>query len=272
MRDGKLDVLVLTEGHPFQSGPFFAMFDADPGLAWLQARHPGAQQFFNPRIADLWDAYVLYDMPGIEFRPGLDPVFSDPPAHVISGFDQLCDNGHGFVFLHHAVASWPTWPGFADALGARFHYAPGRFAGHDWPDSGYRFDTWHRVDVVDPAHPVVAGLGSGFEITDELYLFPVDESRVHPLLRSDYDFSAENFSSSALALHDRRGRRDGWSHPKGSNLIAWTVPYRRTELVYIQCGDGPRAYANPGFRRLLANAIRWVARHRSDAGVDPYPG
>jgi len=28
--------------------------------------------------------------------------------------------------------------------------------------------------------------------------------------------------------------------------------------VYLQPGDGESAYANPHYRRLLENAIRWV--------------
>jgi hypothetical protein len=29
--------------------------------------------------------------------------------------------------------------------------------------------------------------------------------------------------------------------------------------VYLALGDGPTAYENPAFRRLIGNAIRWVA-------------
>lgn len=274
VRDGKIDTLLITGGHPFESAPFFAVFDADPGLSWLHAKQPGARQFFDPRVADLWDAFVFYDMSGIMFRDvgsGGQVVAESAPANVVIGFNELCDAGHGFVFLHHSIASWPAWPGYGEALGGRFLYGPGTFAGAEWPDSGYRDDTWHHVTVVEP-HPITAGLGDGFDITDDVFCMAVDESRIRPLMRSDYDFEHTNFSSSALAIQGRRGRRDGWSHPRGSNAVVWTVPYRNTEIVYIQCGAGPSAYANAGFRRLLANAIRWVSRHRSGGPALPYPG
>ena len=269
MRDGKLDVLIITEGHPFQPAPFFAMFDADPGVDWLQAKQPAAQAFFSPRIAEVWDAYLLYDMPGVQFRDG-KAVATNPPDEVVRGFEELAENGHGFVVLHHAIAGWPMWTAYGEAIGARFHYNPGFFNGKEFPDSGYRHDTWHHVSVCPPRHPVATGLGDGFDIVDELYLFPVDEDRVIPILRSDYEFVDSNFSSAKLAVNGRRGRRDGWSHPKGSDLVAWISKYRNSEIVVIQCGDGPSAYSNPGFRRLLANALRWVARDRPGGPAIPY--
>jgi len=37
--------------------------------------------------------------------------------------------------------------------------------------------------------------------------------------------------------------------------------------VYVQPGDGPAAYGNPHYRRLLGNAINWVAStsHRQES-------
>ena len=99
-----------------------------------------------------------------------------------------------------------------------------------------------------------------FEIEDELYLFRPFESDLTPLLRSDYEFVDQNFYSPANVV--RKGEmfsREGWSHPPGSNWIAWTHRYRNSPIVYIACGDSPKAYANPALQRLIANAIRWVS-------------
>jgi trehalose utilization protein len=52
--------------------------------------------------------------------------------------------------------------------------------------------------------------------------------------------------------------RDDWDHPPGSNLIGWTKRAINSPLVYLQPGDGPPTYANPHYRRLVENAIRWV--------------
>ena len=115
------------------------------------------------------------------------------------------------------------------------------------------------VTPVDPRHPVAAGIEQGYEISDELYLCPVFEELVTPLLRSSHAFVPENFYSSALAIQGKMFASDGWTHPPGSNLAAWAQRIGRSQTATILGGDGPAAYENPGLRRLLENTIRWVA-------------
>jgi type 1 glutamine amidotransferase len=178
-------------------------------------------------------------------------------------FDELTAAGTGLVFLHHAVASWPAWDGFAELVGARFHYRPGRLGGIEYPDSGYRFDVTHTVEVLDPDHPVCAGVGPTFTLTDELYCFPVLTDRVHPLMRTTFDtVDASSFYSADQAIRGRRDSNEGWTHPPGSDLVAWSRQVERSRLVYLQFGDGPVTYADPSFRRVLSNAIAWVAEQR----------
>lgn len=257
--DAPLNALLVTKGHPFERGPFLSIFDGFPDIATTCVEQPAAQVFFHPELAAPYDAFVLYDMPGIEFKPG-GPVFHDPPESYVRGFLELLDSGHGFVFLHHAIAGWPTWPEYTEMLGGRFLYRPGDVRGLTLPDSGYRLGVKHRVSVVAPEHAVVQGLGTGFEIEDELYLFHVFEDDVTPLLRSDFRFDQSEFYSSARAVAGEMFSRDGWSHPPGSNLIAWTRRHRASPIVYIACGDGPAAYRNPALQTLIGDAIRWVAR------------
>jgi hypothetical protein len=104
---------------------------------------------------------------------------------------------------------------------------------------------------------VLDGLDSGFEVCDELYLKTAGfESRVQPLLRSDYAFLAENFEAPPLASPEEQA---SWSHPEGSNLVVWANSAGRSPVVASEIGDGPSAYANTHFRRMLANAVGWVA-------------
>ena len=253
------NVLLVTKGHPFDRDAFAAIFESFAEVATTTVEQPAAQRLLEPAAASPYDAIVFYDMPGIEFRPGAPPLFHPPPPELVDGFHQLLDAGKGLVFLHHAIAGWPAWPEYADIVGGRFLYQPGELRGELLPDSGYRHDVRHRVRVVHPSHPVCAGLDASFEIVDELYLFRAFEDRVEPLLRSDYPFVDEHFHSAANAIEGRFGSREGWSHPPGTDLIGWTHRYRSSRIVYLACGDGPSAYASPELRRLIRNAIAFVA-------------
>ena len=240
------------------------MFDAMPGIETTHVEQPGAQAFFTPAAVQDWDAFVLYDMPGIEFGAG-GLTTHDPPPQYVENFRALLEAGHGFVFLHHAIAGWPTWPEYAEIIGGRFLYLPGELRGRALPDSGYRLKVQHRVRAVTD-HPVLDGLADGFEIEDELYLFCPFEQDVTPLLRSDYAFIDSNFYSAAkVVLEGAMNSNEGWSHPPGSDLIAWTHRYANSPIVYIACGDSPNAYANDSLRRLIANAVRWVATEAKSA-------
>jgi len=270
-------VLLVTKGHPYDRQPFFAVFDDNPAIDWCHVDQPAARALFHPDRADGFDAFVCYDMPGITFTRADPPTrFETPPSDYVAGFTALLEAGQGMVFLHHAIAGWPAWEGYARILGGRFHYQPGTLAGVAYPDSGYQFDVSHHVEVVDPDHPVCAGLEGGFDLTDELYLFPVLEDRVVPLLRTTFDMSdPSRFWSSDAAIRGRRNTNEGWSHPPGSQLVGWVKNAGRSPLVYLQFGDGPVTYADASFRRVLANAIAWVASpaahawaaERHDAGL-----
>jgi hypothetical protein len=246
-----IDVLVVTGGHPFEAEPFFAVFDSFDGVSWTAGTQPEPGH----------DVVVFYDVAGLRFTR------SDPPLEIVAPtaeqrriVDELTATGSGLVFLHHSIASWPAWEEYAHIVGGRFHYAPGTLAGVDYPDSGYRFDVTHTVDVLDASHPICDGLGTSFTLTDELYCFPVLADEVVPLMRTRFDTSDSSaFYSADLGIRGRRNANDGWSHPPGSDLVAWVKCAGRSPVAYLQFGDGPETYANASFRRALVNAIRWAA-------------
>ena len=254
-----LNVLVVAKGHPYERDPFMAMFDALPDIACSLVEQPAAQRLMNPDGMRGFDALVLYDMPGLDFAVPDPPAYVEPDDALKAGFLALLDQGKGVVALHHAIAGWPAWPEYAELLGGRFLYKPGPLRGSDRPDSGYRHDVHHRATVLGAAHPVTAGLPSSFELQDELYLGEVFEDLVEPLLASDAAFTRDGFYSAEQAVAGRMFSNEGWAHPDGSNLIGWVKRARQSPLVYLQPGDGPPTYANPHYRRLAENAIRWVA-------------
>ena len=253
------NIALMTKGHPYEREPFCAMFDTMPGVDWCLVEQPAAQALFDPEHARQFDAFVLYDMPGIRFRDGAPPEFETPSASLKQNLQALLEQGHGFVFLHHAIAGWPAWPEYADLIGGRFNYLPATLRGCATQDSGYRHGVTHTVRVVDN-HPVTQGLPAEFQITDELYLYEVFEDDIHPLLISEHEFVSENFYSAAkVVVEGKMYDNEGWHHDPGSNLIGWTRTPGNNRIVYLQCGDDPAAYANPHFRQLIANAIAWVS-------------
>lgn len=259
-RHDRRNVLLVTGGHPFARDAFFEVFDANSGINWSHVDHPAAQLLFTARAARHFDCFVLYDMPGIEFRPGSAPKYHAPPRAVKEGLKALGDAGVGFVVLHHAAAGWPTWPEWREFVGAQFLYSPRLSFGNALPDSGYLLEVAHQVSPIIP-HPVTQGI-EPFTLTDELYLWPGPAQPITAILASDYEFVYGNFYSAARALEGHLFSRQGWTHPPGSNVVGWVKTYRRSPVVYLQLGDGPSAYVNENYRKLLANAINFVSEAR----------
>jgi type 1 glutamine amidotransferase len=237
------------------------MLQSVPDTVWTQVQHPAAPALFDAERARAFAAILCYDMPGLDFKKGggsggAGVDFVQPPAFLKSGMDSLLEQGKPFIFLHHALAGWPAWPRYQDIVGGRFHYK--RDAAANILDSGYLHAVKHRVRVVAD-HPITAGVDREFEIEDELYLTDVDEAGKIPLLRSSFDFDPQAFNSAhEAAVNDRLFARYPWKRPHGSNLIAWLKRAGNSPVVYIQCGDGPAAYANPSLRAVLANTVAWI--------------
>ncbi len=260
-----IGVLVVTKGHAFDHDAFLAMFDAMPDVEPTLVDQPAAQAVLQPEFVGDYDAVLFYDMSGI---PGIglnhDRASADglPPSSYRLAIESLLERGTGLVLLNHATVSWPHWPLWRRISGSSFMLRRGPLWGAEVPGSGYRgghgplpAPTLRLLPQV--AHPVLEGLESGFEITDEIYLkTPGFESAVLPLLRGDYAFVAENFSPPPLAPPEEQA---DWQHPPGSDLLVWANAAGRSPVVASDLGDGPSAYGNPDFRRLLGNALRWVA-------------
>ena len=253
-------VLVVTGGHPFEREPFLDVFRSMEGVEFEHVEQPEVLDRVRPGAVDA-DVVLCYDMPGLRFtRDPANPVeFVAPPTGYVEGLRALIESGVGFVFMHHAIASWPIDEAFAQLVGGRFHYQPGSLNGVGYPDSGYVFDVTHTVEVSDGDHPICSGLPPTFDITDELYCFPVDEANVTPVMRTTHPMTAEGFHSADLAVRGQRNASDGWTHPDGSSLVAWTRNVGAGHLAYLQFGDGPATYADVNFRRIVHNALAWAA-------------
>jgi uncharacterized protein len=145
-------------------------------------------------------------------------------------------SGGGFLGVHSATDTFYTWPDYLDLVGGYFNDHP-----------------WHQavtIEVVDPDDPLVAFLGSSFQIEDEIYqISDFDYRGSHVLLRLDQ-------SSVDLRASGVHQRFYGWP-------LAWTRLYGKGRVFYTALGHEPGVWRDPRFQRILTNAILWVIRRSS---------
>ncbi|MDA0978993.1 MAG: ThuA domain-containing protein [Proteobacteria bacterium] len=260
-----VNVLIVSKGHDYAHDSFLAMFGAMEGVTATLVEQPAAQVILQPENMAPYDAVFFYDMSGI---PGVGLLHDGanntgiPPESYVRAIEGLLESGKGLVLVNHATVGWPLWPLWRKITGSSFMLSGGELKGRNVPGSGYRGGHGPlpsaTIRLVPQAeHPVLAGLEGGFDITDELYLKTKDyESGVLPLLRGDYDFVMENFTPPPMAPADEQA---SWQHPPGSDLIVWANACGNSPIVVSDVGDSPLAYDDPSYRRLIQNALRWVA-------------
>jgi uncharacterized protein len=230
--DGKLRVLVVTGGHGFDRESFFELFRANKEIVFEEAAHPNAHARLTPNGAAKYDVVVLYDM--------WQPITDEAKAGFLSLFKQ----GKGLVALHHSLCGYNDWPEYAKVIGGRYRMKKEVINGVERPGSVYKHDVNFRIRVADSRHPITRGL-KDFDVFDETYGdFDVDP-KAHPLLTTD--------------------------EPTSGKTVAWAHRYGKSRVAYIQLGHGPTAFADPNYRKVVAQAIRWAAGTDRAAAVQRFP-
>ncbi|MEM7570598.1 MAG: ThuA domain-containing protein, partial [Pseudomonadota bacterium] len=121
--------LLVTKGHPFEKGPFFEWMESFAALDVTHVEHPAAEAFIGAGLGDDYGLWVFYDMPGYVFG-GADGVTFVEPSHAFkAAVVARAEAGGPILFMHHALAGWPTWPAYGDMVGGRFLYRPGQVRG-----------------------------------------------------------------------------------------------------------------------------------------------
>ena len=259
-------VLIVSKGHAYNHDAFLAMFAEDPDIETTLVEQPAAQVILQPGNIERYDAVLFYDMSGIPEIGLLHDDANDtgvPPEDYVRSIEALIESGKGIVLLNHGLVSWPDWPLWREIHGSSFMLKAGEVFGDAVPGSGYRGghgpfpNPSFTLTPVDATHPVTQGLESGITMTDEIYIkSPNFEAGVLPLMRSDYDYVSDNFTPPPLAPP---AEQETWDHPAGSNLVVWANAAHNSPVVASDVGDSPEAFSNEAFRRLLKNALQWVA-------------
>jgi len=218
-----LRALVVTGGHGFDPS-FWNVFRA-PGLEITKVDQGATKRSFLAGDVKGYDAIVFYDM------------WQKITGEEKKKFLDLLEEGQGLVVLHHAMATYADWPQWARIMGGKFFIKPTLWEGAQRNTSTYKHGVKFRVHIEDPYHPVTRGL-QDFEIVDETYKSCWIDPGARPLL------------TTTEATSDR--------------VIGWWKTHGNSRVVYIQLGHGgsgnePSAFNNPSYKKLISQAIRWVA-------------
>lgn len=263
-----LNIMVAAKGHPYLRDALMAMFDNMPGIACTLVEQPLAARLMTPEGMRGYDGLILYDMPGLDFSAADPPAYVDCPEEFQSGFESLLTQGIGIVALHHSIAGWPAWTAYGDMLGGHFRYRREKIGERVLNDSGYVHGETYEALVVDPEHPVFVDIPARFEVTDELYLFDVNEDSVTPLLVLAEDRERGGFHSASAAMRKAQETNPDWKDGEQSaRLLGWTRRQGSSQIVYLQPGDGPSAFENEYYQRMIENALRWTCRVSVDPGA-----
>ncbi|HOW73236.1 MAG TPA: DUF1080 domain-containing protein [Phycisphaerae bacterium] len=159
----------------------------------------------------------------------------------LENLKALLDRGKPLVALHHSIANYQDWPEAIKILGGKFYTKPAGGRGTSTWKEGIQL----KIRVGDPNHPVTRFM-KDYDILDEGYgemeLLP----GTHPLLTTE--------------------------NPHSDKSVAWAHTYGKSAVVYIQGGHDHFAFENPNYRRLVGQAIRFVAGRLpdpSEKGFEP---
>ena len=166
------------------------------------------------------------------------PPYAWKPT-AVTAFEKYIEQGRGgWIGFHHATLlgefdGYPIWPWFSKFMGGiRFtKYIPTFVSG--------------KVNVEAPAHPVMKGLSSSFEIENEEW-YTYDKSP-RPNVR-------------VLASVDENTYMPATSIKMGDHPVVWTNERVKARNVYIFMGHHGELFQNQAFTTLFHNAILWTAQ------------
>jgi type 1 glutamine amidotransferase len=150
-------------------------------------------------------------------------------AELREGIVHFADAGKGLLLVHPAIwYNWKDWPEYNRGLvggGSRSHDKYGEF----------------EVTVVEPAHPIVAGVPKTFKITDELYRFEKDPE-----------------GTPILVLATGKEPSSGKTYP-----ILWIVQHPKGRIVCNTLGHDGQAHQHQAYKTILQNSLLWVTKQSS---------
>jgi type 1 glutamine amidotransferase len=145
--------------------------------------------------------------------------------------DGLRNGRTSVMAVHSATDACYGWDEYGRVVGARFD-------GHPWTQTV-------TLDVLEPAHPGVAHLGSTWRWHDEVYQFRDLRPDARVLLS---------------ARTDELGRDGGPPAAPGStHPLSWCFTEGDGRVFSTSLGHFPHAWETPEYLRHLAGGLRWLS-------------
>jgi hypothetical protein len=174
--DGKIQVAVLVETHPYDVVAFQKMLDSFTDCdCYVQPLDLFVQDEGN---RGKYGTALYYNM------------HWDPPAqgsHVRRYFENEAGRGgQGIILLHHALLSFQKWELYTEVSGVRLRGADGLFK--------YTQNQTVNGRIIDSSHPITEGVRD-FSIIDETYIIGEPEERGNRILMAtDNETSIKNIA------------------------------------------------------------------------------
>jgi type 1 glutamine amidotransferase len=227
---GPLRALVIAGGHGYAEKEFPKAFEGHADIACT---------FFTEKVGgEAYEDISKWDYQAIVLYNFNRKISQTQQKNLL----QLLDRGVGLFIMHHAVAAYPEWPEFWKILGGRYYLKETAEGGVTHPRSIYKHDVDFKIHIEDPRHPVTAGL-SDYPIHDETYGKYTVAPSVHVILTTD--------------------------EPTAEKAVGWVHTYGKARVCFIQSGHDDKAYVNPAFKQLTAQAIRWTAGRLPQGDLAP---
>lgn len=176
-----------------------------------------------------WGAKNLDDFDAVAFFTDGDLDMDDSQKADLLAFVR--DDGKGFIGVHSAAITFPSWPEYRAMLG-------GWYDGHPWGE----FDAPLVVEA--PTFPGMRQLRRAFTLKDEIYqIKDFSREKVRVLLRLD---------AGRIDL-DRAG-----VHRKDRDFaVAWARNYGKGRVLYNGLGHREEVWERPEFRTMWLEMVQW---------------
>jgi type 1 glutamine amidotransferase len=212
----KMNVLLVTGGHSFDTTEFFSLFSSFQGISVDTISQPRANKLLEEMNKSEYKVIVFYDM------------WQDITVNQKEAFYKLLENGTGMVFLHHSLVSYQNWDEFINITGGK--YWQSGYGIDSSKFSGYQHDLNLQVNVLDQDHPVTKDI-QNFQILDEGYSNIEMLPSVIPLLETNdpscarYVAWINEYSNSRIIYimlgHDRKAYENEAFRILVKNAIIW---------------------------------------------------